>query len=968
MAASRERLMLRLVLSLLLGASFPARTSAQDGADSKPPTFRADAAFVLLDLVVRDKKGAPVVDLRADEIQVFEDGVRRDVADLRLVRSGAEPAAPASPGDEAQAKAPPNPTRLLSLTTLVFEPLDGAAASLARRAALQFLEQTQGERSRVAVVRLGRGISLVQPFTNDLARLKTAVEMVTNPGAEAQQGLLAQAQRAADYYQKVNAAATATQGGPAPPFTAPREPGRAEEVSGPCDVCPVPTEPGALATERKLAEVQAIALRANDVLQRQQQGESTLYPLLALLHAQEELAGRKTVVFFSRGLTIPPNLDALFRTTIGQANRANVAIYSVDVRGLDTTRDLAAAGNALRQAAANAYLQNARVAGAVTREDALNFDVVEDTVRLNAAGTLRDLSESTGGLLIANSNDLGKRLEQVASDLRLYYEVSYAPARSEYDGKFRRIEVKVARKGVSVQARSGYFALPPGGGTLFPYEIPLLTALSRRPSARDFDLRPVLSLGGEGPTIAVEVPLDGLPFVVDAKSKTYRLGLAILAVVKTPDGQVVERVSDDYPLSGPASKLDEVRAKNAVLRRRVSVAPGEYVLEAVAVERGSDRASVGRWRFSVPETTEGEGDGEMAEVRVATRASSAIAGPEAGKADLRDLRQAVDLYRRGGVEAAVKARTDLPIARAVAQLDRLARQRGPAPSAGKDSWSDVEVQAAALLQLEAAVAEAERGDPETAARLLEHGERVALLVEDPARRARFLREWALTAAAFYRSRYDAANARVLLERASVAAGDDLELLLARAIIHETVGSRPFAGSGVPRLSPAEVGAAAGPELEKAEDLYRRVLASTPGLVAARLRLGRTLFLEGRRAEAVAEMDEALRGRRSTAEAHLAHLFAGAALEAAGDEAGARARYDQALALEPRSRVAAMATARLLARTAKESEARKALATLVARSDDPTPVDEPWWRYRLGSFGEDSGFEDRLARLRDEVRP
>jgi tetratricopeptide (TPR) repeat protein len=195
----------------------------------------------------------------------------------------------------------------------------------------------------------------------------------------------------------------------------------------------------------------------------------------------------------------------------------------------------------------------------------------------------------------------------------------------------------------------------------------------------------------------------------------------------------------------------------------------------------------------------------------------------------------------------------------------------------------------------------------------------------------------------------------------------MELLFARAVIHETVGSRSFAGAGVPRLTPAEAGGAAGPELAMAEDLYRRVLARAPGQVEARLRLGRTLFLEGRRAEAVAEMDRALESRRSPAEAHLAQLFAGAALEAAGDEAAARARYALALALEPRSRVAAMASARLLARTAKESEARATLATLVARTDEPSPVEEPWWRYRLGGFGEDSGFEERLSRLRDEVR-
>ena len=293
--------------------------------EPRPATFRADTALVVLDLVVRDKKGQSVRDLRADEIQVYEDGVRRDVAAFRLVEAGA-PAPPADAATAGPAAPAMNPTRLLSLTTLIFEPLDGTSAPIARRAALQFLERAQGERSRVAVVRLGRGLSLVQPFTNDSEQLRRAVEMVTSAAADAQRSVSAQADRAAAYYRKLNAAGTPTAGGPAPPLLSSRDPGRADEESGPCDVCPVggSGNPGELASERKLAEVQAIALRATDLLQRQQQGESVLWPLLALLQAHEELAGRKTVVFFSTGLSVPPNLDSLFRTTIGQANRANV--------------------------------------------------------------------------------------------------------------------------------------------------------------------------------------------------------------------------------------------------------------------------------------------------------------------------------------------------------------------------------------------------------------------------------------------------------------------------------------------------------------------------------------------------------------------------------------------------------------------------------------------------------------------
>jgi VWFA-related protein len=954
----------------------------------RPASFRADTALVNLDLVVRDKKGQPVRDLRADEVQVYEDGVRREVSAFRLVEAGAPPVAADGAGAGPMSQAT-NPTRLLSLTTLIFEPLDGTTAPLARKAALQFLDRALGERARVAVVRLGRGLSLVQPFTNNPEHLRRAVELVTNAaGPDAERSVLAQAQRANQYYLNLTAAAASINPGPAgaatvsgPPALAlvsPRDPGRADETTGPCDVCPTGNDPGSVATERKLAEVQAIALRATDQLQRQQQGESLLWPLLALLKAQEELAGRKTIVFFSTGLRVPPNLDSLFRTAIGQANRSNVSIYSVDVRGLDTTRDLAAVGATLRQAAAASYLQNTRVDGAITREEVNTFDTAEDALRLNATGTLRDLSESTGGLLIANTNDLGKRLEQVASDLRLYYELSYAPVRTEYDGKFRKIEVKVARKGVAVQARSGYFALPPGGSTLFPYEVPLLGALTTRAKAHDFDLRPGIAFGEKGePTVSVEVPLDALPFVIDSKKKTYRLGLSILAVVKTPDGQVVERLSDEYPIAGPAEKLDETRAKSAVLRRRLAVPPGDYVLEAVALEKDSDRASVGQWRFSVPAT---EAVGASADLTAMGRARGGAAGPAPAVLDpaaqaalarggLGDFRLAVARYRTGDVPGSVEARTEVPIERMTAEVDRLARlqEKASRGTAKEQPWTDVEVQAAALLHLDAAFAEARRGDAGTAARELELGERLSTLIEDPARRSRFQREWALGAAAFYRSRYDAVTARTILERACAATGDDMELLLERAVITETLGSRAFSGSGTRRLSAAEASEVAPGELPKAESLYREVLVAAPGQAEARLRLGRTLFLEGRLPEAIAELDRVLAGRPSPGDAQLAQLFAGAALEASGDPTAALARYEKAGALLPHSRVAAMASARLLARTASEGQARTRLIRLVSRTDEAKPTDEPWWRYRLGGFGEDAGFDERMARLRDEVR-
>ena len=110
---------------------------------------------------------------------------------------------------------------------------------------------------------------------------------------------------------------------------------------------------------------------------------------------------------------------------------------------------------------------------------------------------------STGGFLIANTNDFKPAMARIATDIGSYYEAAYAPVVQEFDGKFRKIEVKVTRPGVTVQSRSGYFALPPGeGSALLPFEMPLLTALTVDPPPHAFDYqaqRPAVWRDAGGP-------------------------------------------------------------------------------------------------------------------------------------------------------------------------------------------------------------------------------------------------------------------------------------------------------------------------------------------------------------------------------------------------------------------------------------------------------------------------------------
>ena len=129
-----------------------------------------------------------------------------------------------------------------------------------------------------------------------------------------------------------------------------------------------------------------------------------------------------------------------------------------------------------------------RGAGAVTVDEVMIAENAEESLRANVQDTLGELAQSTGGFLTANTNDFKPNMQRIATDIGSYYEAAYVPVNQEFDGKFRKISVKVTRPGVTVQSRAGYFALPPGeGSALLPFEMPLLTALTVDPPPHAFE-------------------------------------------------------------------------------------------------------------------------------------------------------------------------------------------------------------------------------------------------------------------------------------------------------------------------------------------------------------------------------------------------------------------------------------------------------------------------------------------------
>lgn len=592
------------IIVLTLGSLSTPRAGVEAQEPSQNPSFRAGASAVVLDVVIRDKRGRPVRDIQARDVTVLEDGVAREIRSFRLVERTATPpdaelpnAPPKTSGDL------PDALRYPTLVTLVFDHLTQNSRSLARTAALQFIARDMPPNQWVAVYALEQRLRLAQTFTRDPTALRNAIERATAVAAESHDRLAKEARDPDQAQRSADAALAAVATGPASGNTA---------------------TIGAAVSEARIAEVTARMERMVQTADIQQRGQSTLFPLMSLMKAQGTLAGRKALLFFSEGLPIPPNLEEAYRSAISEANRANVSVYAVDARGLDTGRSLEQSRQMLDRSGRNSQSQQAYGASSrpVTMDDVMNSETAEGALRADTQNALRVLAEETSGTLIANTNDLGPRLvDRVTADLDSYYEIGYVSPPAAPDGHFRSIAVKLARSGLTVHSRSGYFALPESDvAPLMPYELPMLAALAADPPPHPFDYSIAAFRFDQSPkgvqhTLLIEVPLDRVTFQENRRARTYALRFTAMAVVKDQTGRVIQRFSESYPLEGPMDRVPALKRGRIRFKRQFWLRPGRYTLWTIVRDQATEKSSVKSLPLDVPEPSDGIRISEVSVIR-----------------------------------------------------------------------------------------------------------------------------------------------------------------------------------------------------------------------------------------------------------------------------------------------------------------------------------------------------------------
>jgi len=608
-----------------LGAALAGAATSQSGPSTGPgATIRATVNEVALDIVVRDKHGKLVKNLSPADLQIYEDGKLQKVLSFRLAEgNGVAEGQPgsASPGTAANAETrsqtpPALPLRKVNLVCVVLhnqDNLDPTMKKFTLQAITEFLRNNWQPDTWVGVFSLGSSLKVLNPFTTNRKELLQAV-------GNAFSGETFQIARMADAVLNGTPNMDVIVGAPGSPQ------GFAETL-----------QTGTL-NNSAILDVQdttglAASAQRGDLVDQQRefghvQGMRSIDQIRTMIRGLTVLPGHKTVLLLSPGLPSSGDPD-LFEGVLKEARQADLSVYALDTNGL-TLNSNALAGNQDLQYATSVSQQQQNstydnyanqttntpngapaptyAIGSAGREAQLmrQDDFVHNAVRQSdTQAPLRALSEGTGGFLIGGGNDLRKPFQQLIADVGTHYEAVYRPSSTKYDGRLRRIEVKLARADLTAVSRKGYFAVPYLGEPLMPFEMAGLMALDSKPVPHSFDFRSAAyQFRPEGPMnqigVAFEVPASSVTATAEPEWKIHRLHVAVVAMVKDANGQIVEKFGQDSPFEIPDDKMATVEKLPITWTHAFNLPAGNYTVETAILDRESNRASTAVLPLSSP--------------------------------------------------------------------------------------------------------------------------------------------------------------------------------------------------------------------------------------------------------------------------------------------------------------------------------------------------------------------------------
>jgi VWFA-related protein len=544
MLSSQKPLSLLAIALLLFHVAPPARS--QDASQPQQPQYRlhVTSELVLVNVVVRDKKGNLIRGLKKEDFTVSEDGRRQDISTFDF--ENVDELATAGPNEATVTGAAPGGLlrpankpaleardRRLMLFFFDFSAMDPEQIERSVDAAKKFVQAHMLPADMIAMVSLATNLHIDLDFTDDKTKVVSALSAYTSSQG---QGF--------DLGTEGSAEDTPESGGS---FT------------------PDDTDYNTFTADRKLLALQAIMQTLGKIPQK------------------------KSIIYFSNGITQSgvDNQSAL-RAATAAAVKANVSIYPLDVRGLQA---FPPGGEA----------QNASLHG----QSGYNGNAVFNDLNSNAASqeTLSTLADDTGGKAFFDSNDFSGVFSQVQKDTSAYYVLGFTSSNPLKDGHFRHLKVQINRQDVKLEYRSGYYA-----GRDFQHlnrtdrEQQITDELDAELPQTDVAVYAGAAYFRQDDShyylgVSLVIPGSQIPFVQakDKDNATIDIIGEVLAKGKLPVGHL----RDTVKLA--VDSAQQVRRKNVQYNTGFLLAPGSYHLKFVVRENQSGRMGTFETDVQIPD-------------------------------------------------------------------------------------------------------------------------------------------------------------------------------------------------------------------------------------------------------------------------------------------------------------------------------------------------------------------------------
>ena len=302
-----------------------------------------------------------------------------------------------------------------------------------------------------------------------------------------------------------------------------------------------------------------------------------LFALQAVSKSLEKIGEKKSLLYFSGGIQRDGiENEASLRAAVNSAVRANLAIYSVDTRGLQAISPLGdASTGSLRGTGAYS-------GGALLNNMNNNFATQE---------VMASLSKDTGGKAFLDSNDFAPAFAQVERDTSAYYALGFRSTNPLRDGKYRKLTIKINRPGVKLEYRPGYYA----------------PADFRHSGHEDRERELEEQLSSDLPATDIAVYLDAMYFRLNENRFLVPVSLIVpgsqIPFVKGGDkdkatldiiGSVIDEVKRPIGSARQTIKLNldpslSARQKNIQYTTSFSLPPGKYQVKFVVRENQTGR-------------------------------------------------------------------------------------------------------------------------------------------------------------------------------------------------------------------------------------------------------------------------------------------------------------------------------------------------------------------------------------------